>query len=1133
MSNRLITGDLRMLGIMVVFIALAVFLTTYNPSITGFASYNNPHVIISQTIPNQTINSGETFDSINLLYYTFTDKNATWTIIGNKNINTTIISSVVSINYNISWIGTEVLTFIATDENGLNESQNVSFTVNPKPNTPPYFKANIPNQKKDYKENFDEINLTKYIADNETPENLNYSFSGNINISFEIIGSTLQISKPVGWIGKEIINITVTDPEGLSASKLFELESYRANTPPFIIRQIPSQNITNTENFTAINLSKYFSDNETPNNLEFLGHSKHNLISIIIENNIAYLSYSPYWLGNDEINFTARDPDNSEISQIVKFYVRMPPPQPYFSHIPDINITEDDEGFSINLLNYLNNKDGFDHFEASSSANINITISNNILLISNPSRWIGKSIIKVYAFTDTGLNTSTNINITINDVEHPPRIELKTAPLKFSEGDQIKVLINSNSTSSNEILLRISDLDGDNISYSFNKPLNNEGSWQIPYNITNASKNETRVTLSVNITDKQTLVFRFNISITNKFHPPEFTAKIIEIQNDSFKIKINATEPCRPLAIINETTYAISTKDIATILNQGIKLFDKKILNLTPNTLYKITVKCFNQEGEFISKEINARTIGNEYNYGDFSKNLSTNLSAVNLSCISKPVLYKKGIGYIRFLSNCTNLKGIDLNLIKLGKGSLDVGNIDLNYSVNIIFFNMSYSNPIITQEDSILNISMVYQNKTINLTINFSSFEINEGNRFEFESIGGLYSYSEIVFVAKYFYMNKPVTNISCTLNYYLDLSKEINNNTKNNYSQNIAYLTGNLPESFSNYKNNVTSTKKGSDKASFKLKIAKLGVIPFYINCSYHNKNKTKTIKEVISGNFTLAYKKSCGDGFCDMGESCDEDCKIKEKSNCTPNLKCSSWSKCDKGKKMRSCVDLNDCSNKTTIQKENCSTSSSSANTQNDKASNNCNNHKKDSNEEGVDCGGPCKPCQKPKTIESPKEIAIKESDVDESNTFLFVVIIVTTIFFLGAGAVGVIEKDKIMEFLLSEEENINEDLVKYIHNLINQGYKPEHIKKHLIKSGWKEKEAHKHIHIVQKRINKKREDILINYIKPLNLEDDKVIKFLLNLNGFSKEEVKEAIKKVVKSKPLKERHKLSYLHKKYGV
>jgi hypothetical protein len=92
--------------------------------------YNTPPTV--SDIPDQTIIGGSSFTTINLDDFV-TDENPdssiTWTYSGNTDLTIDITNHVATITYPVEWIGSETITFKATDTGGLTGSDAATYTV--------------------------------------------------------------------------------------------------------------------------------------------------------------------------------------------------------------------------------------------------------------------------------------------------------------------------------------------------------------------------------------------------------------------------------------------------------------------------------------------------------------------------------------------------------------------------------------------------------------------------------------------------------------------------------------------------------------------------------------------------------------------------------------------------------------------------------------------------------------------------------------------------------------------------------------------------------------------------------------------------------------------------------------------
>ena len=185
---------------------------------------NNAPVV--SDIPDQTVGTGTSFATINLDGFVTdeTPDNAiSWGASGNTNLVVTITGGVATIGYNAGWTGSEIVTFTATDAEGLTGSDGVTFTVTTVPPQPPAGNqapvvSDIPDQTVGTGTSFATINLDGFVTD-ETPDNaISWSVSGNNNLVVSIDASRVATVEYNGFIGTEIVTFTATDAEGLTGS---------------------------------------------------------------------------------------------------------------------------------------------------------------------------------------------------------------------------------------------------------------------------------------------------------------------------------------------------------------------------------------------------------------------------------------------------------------------------------------------------------------------------------------------------------------------------------------------------------------------------------------------------------------------------------------------------------------------------------------------------------------------------------------------------------------------------------------------------------------------------------------------------------------------------------------------------
>ena len=172
-------------------------------------------------IQNQTIRQGQSFATINLDAYVSdqdnSDSQITWTVSGNSeltiDINSNRIATISPPDTN--WIGSETITFTATDPDDQSDSDQAIFTVETT-NAP--IISGIPDQSIILGMSFSAIDLDEYVSDPDNDDQeITWTYQGNSNINVSISNRIATLTPiDLNWTGTDSIIFIATDPEGLS-----------------------------------------------------------------------------------------------------------------------------------------------------------------------------------------------------------------------------------------------------------------------------------------------------------------------------------------------------------------------------------------------------------------------------------------------------------------------------------------------------------------------------------------------------------------------------------------------------------------------------------------------------------------------------------------------------------------------------------------------------------------------------------------------------------------------------------------------------------------------------------------------------------------------------------------------------
>jgi hypothetical protein len=178
----------------------------------------NDQPIVSD-IPDQSILVGANFLTIALNDYVSdvetVDNAIIWSFSGNSQLLVEISDQVATVSVpSESWIGSDTITFSATDDdlsNPLSNSDKATFTVN-SINTAPVV-IEIPDQTISFGNSFESIALNGYVEDSGTAdEDIIWSISNSSVIGISIVDQVAYINiLDDEWYGSETITFTATD----------------------------------------------------------------------------------------------------------------------------------------------------------------------------------------------------------------------------------------------------------------------------------------------------------------------------------------------------------------------------------------------------------------------------------------------------------------------------------------------------------------------------------------------------------------------------------------------------------------------------------------------------------------------------------------------------------------------------------------------------------------------------------------------------------------------------------------------------------------------------------------------------------------------------------------------------------
>ena len=212
--------------------------------------------------------------------------------------------------------GTATVTVTATDPGGLSAAQSLAVTVQT-PNRPPTPIGSIPAQTVEAGRNL-ALDVASYFSDPDG-DALTYGATTSVGgvVSVSMSGSTLTL---VGVApGTATVNVTATDPGGLSASQGLGVTVTRPNRAPTVSGSIPAQSLE-TGQAERIDVSRYFSDPDG-DDLSYEATSRNTaIVTAAVAGDT--LTLTGVAQGAATVTVTASDPGGLSVTQSVRVTVQ-------------------------------------------------------------------------------------------------------------------------------------------------------------------------------------------------------------------------------------------------------------------------------------------------------------------------------------------------------------------------------------------------------------------------------------------------------------------------------------------------------------------------------------------------------------------------------------------------------------------------------------------------------------------------------------------------------------------------------------------------------------------------------------------------------------------------------------------
>ncbi len=277
-----------------------------NLSVTGISPRLSP-------IEKQSINEGESFESINLLDHVedpdTPDSLLVWDVEADWLITEISDQAVLTVAPPDSeWNGTEIINITVRDADNLQSEVQAEFTVIPV-NDAPYISAP---EAVSLSESLSVVKLylPDLVHDAESPDSLKITFEAGEHLVVERKEDTLLISAAdTAWQGSDSLIIRVEDPQGKKAAAGVRVNIMFENEPP-VISAPDTIVILEDEQFARIDLDSLVEDNDhSDESIRWSVTEGDEILASISEDRmLGFEIPDTNWFGEDSILLEATDP---------------------------------------------------------------------------------------------------------------------------------------------------------------------------------------------------------------------------------------------------------------------------------------------------------------------------------------------------------------------------------------------------------------------------------------------------------------------------------------------------------------------------------------------------------------------------------------------------------------------------------------------------------------------------------------------------------------------------------------------------------------------------------------------------------------------------------------------------------
>jgi len=345
-------------------------------------------------------------------------KDIKWTYSGQTNVKVELNGHIVTFSGDGVWVGSETITFTATDADGY--SENAEMIVSIRPETTGPIVSDIPDiiATNDGILSTLNLDLDDYVYDfDNNSDELVWSVADNVNVDVIIDDTTHEVTfKSLGWIGTEKITFTVIDPDSQSGSDTSMVTLISEKAEPIVL-DIPDITFSAGTTDTNLNLNEYVIDlNGSPDEITWTYKNNDKISINIAPNNVATFTADEQAV--ELITFTAMDADGNQASDPMNATSVAPQP-PGIADLPDVKILQGEARKIFNLDDFVSDddtpKDNINWRTLSydeEHLTISIGTDRAVLLVASKD-WYGTETVTFIASDEEGSEASKECQIKV------------------------------------------------------------------------------------------------------------------------------------------------------------------------------------------------------------------------------------------------------------------------------------------------------------------------------------------------------------------------------------------------------------------------------------------------------------------------------------------------------------------------------------------------------------------------------------------------------------------------------------------------------------------------------------------------------------------------------------------------